>query len=430
MIGAGEAPLMGSSHRRPSLALLAVASLLSCSKIVSAVDLQITGFGTAGYAQAFEHDLAYLRYIDYDGTLKADTLIGAQVEVQINPQWSATLQAVASAPRTRDDGVEAKVRWAFVSFRPANDWLIRLGRVRPPVFLNTQNAEVGVTYDSARLPAEVYTLSPIYDVDGAAFTKTWTPANAELNLDGYHGKADVKYRAHYQVDPPARFFPERITATGLVLTYSVGGVLLRGGAHYAELKATGSEQFPQTYTPTTIPAPPPTGGTLYLPTGLKDEVDTRLFTLGVDWRADPWRVTAEYGKRKTPDSNVLVNDQSAYVTVARRLRAWTPYLTYARMLSKPETRKIYQDVYNTPVPLAVQTAPPFLPANFHRQLGDGASVYDQYSIMLGTSYSFSPTSKLKLEWMRTKVGLVSSLVDGEAHDRSFNVLSVSYSVAF
>jgi hypothetical protein len=46
------------------------------------------------------------------------------------------------------------------------------------------------------------------------------------------------------------------------------------------------------------------------------------------------------------------------------------------------------------------------------------------------SYSFSATSKLKFEWMRTKVGLASSLVDGEVHDKSFNVFSASYSVAF
>jgi hypothetical protein len=50
--------------------------------------------------------------------------------------------------------------------------------------------------------------------------------------------------------------------------------------------------------------------------------------------------------------------------------------------------------------------------------------------MLGASYSFSPTSKVKLEWMRVKVGLASALVDGDVHDRRFDVYSVSYSFAF
>ena len=418
-------------HRWGSpLAWLVLLSLLTAPRVAMALDVQVSGFGTLSYARAFEHDLAYLRYIDYDGTFKADSLFGLQGEARFNPQWSVTVQAVASAPRTRDDGYEAKVRWAFVSFRPDNDWLLRGGRVRPPVFINTPNAEVGVTYESARLPAEVYSLSPIYDVDGAAITKTWNTEGSEINLDGYWGKADVNYRAHYQADPPARYFPERITAKGAVLSYSLGPTLLRGGFHHVELKATGAEQFPHEYVPIAIPGSPPVGGTLYVPNGAMSETAVRLVTLGIDWRAEPWRVTAEYGKRRTPDSDLLVNDQSAYVTVARRFNAWTPYATYARMLSRANTRNIYQSVYDTPVPLAVQGAPLFLPANYHRVAGDGISVFDQHSAMLGASYGFSSTSKMKIEWMRTSIGITSSLVDGEAQNRSFNVLTISYSMAF
>jgi hypothetical protein len=89
---------------------------------------------------------------------------------------------------------------------------------------------------------------------------------------------------------------------------------------------------------------------------------------------------------------------------------------------------VYTGINGTPVPLAAQAQG--VPANFHGLLADQISVYDQYSTMLGTSYSFSATSKLKLEWMRTNIGLASSLADGNASNRSFTVLSLSYSVAF
>ena len=82
-------------------------------------------------------------------------------------------------PRTRDDGAEAKIRWAFISFRPDNDWLFRVGRVRPPFGIHFQNAEVGVTYDQVRLPQEVYSFRPVYDFDGGAVTKTWSLGNSE-----------------------------------------------------------------------------------------------------------------------------------------------------------------------------------------------------------------------------------------------------------
>ena len=57
-------------------------------------------------------------------------------------------------------------------------------------------------------------------------------------------------------------------------------------------------------------------------------------------------------------------------------------------------------------------------------------LYDQYSIMLGASHNLTLTSKLKFELMRTKVGLTSALVDGDIHNKSFNVFSMSYNFAF
>jgi hypothetical protein len=127
---------------------------------VAAVDFAVTGFGTLGYAVS-DQDFRYLRYIDNGGTFKADSLLGVQVETRFSPAWGGTIQGVASAPRAHDNGYEAKLRWAFLSYRPTNEWLLRVGRLRPPVLIRTQNAEVGVTYDEARLPVEEYSLSPV-----------------------------------------------------------------------------------------------------------------------------------------------------------------------------------------------------------------------------------------------------------------------------
>ena len=130
---------------------LLCATLLGSIHAIAAPEFAITGYGTLGYARSDE-DFRYLRYIDRDGTLKADSLLGLQLEARFDPKWSATVQVVASAPRTRDSGYEAAIRWAFVGFRPENDWLLRFGRLRPPVLINTQNAEVGVTYDQEGFP--------------------------------------------------------------------------------------------------------------------------------------------------------------------------------------------------------------------------------------------------------------------------------------
>lgn len=396
---------------------------------VAAVELNVTGFGTLGYAVS-DQDFQYLRYIDNEGTLKADSLVGLQGEAQFNSQWGATLQVVASAPRTRDNGLETKIRWAFVSFRPDNDWLFRVGRQRPPFFIHSQNAEVGVTYDQVRLPAEVYTLSPIYDFDGGAVTKTWALENAELNLDAYWGKSDTAQRFFQRDARLINYEAVKVESSGLILSYTTDALLLRGGAHLGNVERKNGQPFVDTFSPTPIPAPPPFGGTLYLPSGSPSKIGFTVLTLGGDWRTGDWRITGEYGQRIITDTKIGAGSKSAYVTVARQIGKWTPYMTQARLLSDSDTRKLYQAVNGTPVPPAVQGPPQFLPANLHRMLADNIIVYDQYSTMLGASYSFSPTSKAKFEWMRTRIGLASSLVDGDIRNKSFNLFSVSYSVAF
>ena len=416
------------------LCLLLVVACAGFGSTGAAMDFAYTGFGTLEYAVA-DKDLRYLRYIDEDGSFKADSLFGFQAEARFNQQWGATVQAVASAPRTRDSGYEAKIRWAFLSYRPNNEWLFRAGRLRPPVLFNTQNAEVGVTYDQARLPMEVYSLSPVYDVDGGAFTRTWALENAEVNLDGYWGKTKLKFRLPFQRNGMERYrenyFPEKVTLKGAVVSYSSGSLVLRGGAHQATLKSAASDEpFFDALSPTPFPAPAPFGGTLYGPGNVVDAIYVNVLTFGADWRWRDWRITGEYGQRIIDETKIAVESKSGYVTVARVIGKWTPYVTYARLLSGRDTRQHFQDVNSTPVPLGAQGPPLFLPADFHRNLADVIPVYDQYSVMLGTSYSFSANSKLKLEWMRTHVGLRSALVDGDVSDKSFNVFSIGYSFAF
>jgi hypothetical protein len=391
------------------------------------VEFTFAGFGTVGYAISDE-PFRYLRYIDDGGTLKADSLLGFQADAKFTPQWSATVQAVFSAPHNHDHGYETTIQWAFASYRPGNSWLLRAGRLRPPVFINTQNSEVGVTYDVARLPVEVYKLSPTYDFEGGAITKTWTLPASEINLDAYLGESNVTVRLPYQRDlQSSPYFPSKLALTGIVLSYASGPLFLRGGAHYVHTRL--NQPIPATFDPVDIPGPPPIGGTLWLPPKTTSTSNLTLLTFGADWRSSGWRFTGEYARLIANDTKLGFNTTSGYATIAREIGSWTPYLTYARLISGADTRSLYRDVNSTPVPTAAQFLYN-LPATFHQKEADAIFVYDQYSTMLGTSYTLSPNSKLKLEWMHVNVGLASVFVDGDVHNRSFNVYSLSYSFAF
>lgn len=420
--------------RAPGPLLMLAVALLTCFPSGAfGTDVRLSGFGTIAYARSSERDVAYLRYIDRDGTFKADSLAGVQAEAQFSPQWGATVQAVASAPRARDDGHEAKVRWAFVSFRPDNDWLFRLGRVRPPFFFNIQNAEVGTTYDPARLPVEVYATSPIYDFDGLSVNRSWLLPQSEYSLEAYWGRSKTQLRGfNRDLDEPI-FERFKVRAGGAVVSRTAGPLSLRFGIHQAQARFPQERQPFQSIVATTPfdPAPPPLGGTLYQPVNPRSTVRLNFFTFGADWRSGDWRVTAEYVRRSQLDQDFGLQSDGAYVTVARTIGRWTPYATYGRLLSSSETRDMYAALNTTPVPLLAQGPPLFLPPNFHRFVADNTLlVYDQHSWTAGAAYSFSPTSKVKLEWNRTRVGITSSFVDGNLHNQSFNVFTLAYSIAF
>lgn len=422
-----------ASFRVKCCTLLAGVSAVVAGGAAHAVDYTLAGFATLGYARSGER-FQYLRYIDKQGTLKADSLIGLQGEAKFDPQWSATAQIVASAPRTRDDGVEATVRWAFASYRPNNDWLLRAGRLRPPVLINTQNAEVGMTFDQVRLPVEVYSLSPVYDLDGAAFTRTWIGNESETVLDGYLGVSKVKFRIPFQRDAnqtifPDRYLSEKVNFMGLVVSHNSGPLLLRAGMHHAVIQAEKERPF-HDFLPRSFPGPSPFGGVLFAPGKAIDSISVNVLTFGADWRHGNWRLSGEYGQSVINDTQPGIGDKRAYVTIARAFELWTPYVSFARILSASENRKYYRALKATPVPLGAQGSPLFVPGNFHQILADRVQLYDQYSVMIGAAYNLSLTSKLKFEWMRTRIGMGSALVDGDVRHQGFNVLSVSYNVTF
>jgi len=129
--------------------------LLGLCRSANAFDYSLSGFGSIGFA-INNHPIGNWRHIHDSGTFRTDSMFGLQLEARLAPRFGATMQMVAGAARDRDTGAEAAFRWAFSSYRFTDEWLVRVGRLRPPVSLNFQTGEVGVTYDQARLPVEVY----------------------------------------------------------------------------------------------------------------------------------------------------------------------------------------------------------------------------------------------------------------------------------
>jgi hypothetical protein len=412
----------------------------------TAADISFSGFGTAGYARS-DQAYNYQRFVSDQGTLKRDSVLGVQMDAKLNNQFSFTLQGKVAPSLKSDKDLDTTISWGFLSWRPTDDWLVRVGRLRVPVYLNSENMDVGATFDFARLPAEVYTSAQTTDGDGLFVGKTWNLDAGELTLLGYHGSANTYYRFYRRDNEPslalssgAYYVPVKMTANGLVLTLQRDESIFRVTAHDTYTKITDNQTMPVTFP--YVQFIPGVGyyqvSNLMPGPGVSNEnnIHTAAYTLGADVAVgNGFRVMGEYVRRDVRNVSSGPDSQGGYIAVLKSVGAWTPYVSVARLESMPRTRDLYNKVNNSTVPAAVVGPELAAQLNASQRAGaDGIMAYDQTTWALGTSYRINPTSKVKAEWARTQTGDMSSLIDalpgGESGKKVVNVLSFSYNFVF
>lgn len=425
--------------KQSGVAVLALAMMSSAS----AAELRFSGFGTLGMAVS-DREFTHQRFINDQPTLKRDSLLGLQADLRLNPQWGATVQGVLAPKADSDSGLEVDARWAFVSYRPHNDWLFRAGKLRVGSFLNMQNMEVGTTYDMLRLPAEVYSVAPMYDFWGASVNKTFYYNDFEFNIEGVWGQTDATWRQYLNGRQEANFLPIEIDVKGFVFTTNYDEDIYRFGYfHVTPNTVSGGDRFVSKYDVT----PTPLGFDIITPNHT-DKTNSKVITLGASIELfDNYRLTSEYARRIVDEMETGPDSHGFYANLSASYGRWTPYITYAKIWSNESQLKRWREVRDARPPTAQQLQLAAMAqgesltdieaqyaanqaATGYQDAASGIFVFDQHSVMLGTAYSLTPLQKIKVEIMQTRVGEVSSLIDANISNKAITTFSLSYSFAF
>ncbi|MEO7150090.1 MAG: hypothetical protein ABIX46_00020 [Burkholderiaceae bacterium] len=420
-----------------------LSALLSCAAAPTfAVDLSASGFGTLGYARS-NRDYGYQRFIDDGGTLQRDSVAGVQVDARFEHGFGATMQVKAAARAGRDTGYEPSIAWAFVSYRPSNDWLFRVGKQRIPLYLNSQNYDIGATFDFARLPTEMYSITPSNDAVGISLARTWRYNESEISFDGYWGESINDFRVWLRDPIPGvqasgpLFTDLKLRGGGLILAYKAPKIALRFGLHQA--LAWRRDRKPLVIHYPFVSLGPGVGYFQVDPSlpgpgvPMADRVTNTTITLGAELSLPgDFRLVTEFASSKVPVSDIAPQGKRGYVALLKPIDKWTPYVTYAYLRSPSSQRVLYDAVNTNTVPAAVPGAATINAAQ--RAGADQIQASDQHSWALGSSYSFSATSKLKAEYLRTRIGQGSKLIDAppssDIRQTSIGVWTLSYSVVF
>lgn len=412
-------------------------------------ELSWSAFGTLGLTRG-DQPWRYQRFIRDAVDARRDSVLGGQLDLQLNDEWSATVQARLAPAEDRDHGWALVPSWAFVAWRPGNDWLVRAGKMRVPFFLRSEQLDVGQTYDEARLPTEVYTLAPTSDFAGLNVSRSVSLDEGELSIDAYVGntRTDKRSWARGPIPSPvpgapdlapagAQFRNANVDLSGLVLTWRDPERTVRLGAHRLDIGLTGGAVMPVRpvwaalgpglgYWQTSPLLPGPGVATLRKPTEW-------MFSAGIDQRLPQgWRTQLELARIRQGGTVMALDAWVGAATLSRSWGPFTPYLGWSAARSTPDSLRVVRDLESTTVPAAVPGAA-LLNASM-RYAADSVLVYDQHSLALGSSWALGPTTKLKLEWMQTRARL-STLIDVPAGEplerpRRVNVLSLSYSFVY
>lgn len=394
--------------------------VLGVTTNAAAVDVSLSGFGTIGYA-ASDQSHNYLKYINNKGTLKADSLFGAQLDAKFNGHWGATYQLVAAPvyDYSNNSLLESGTRWAFLSYRPNNDWLVRLGKQRVGSLVHMQNMEVGTIYDMARLPAEVYWIVPGYDFTGISIAKTWHLDTYDASLDGVYGVSDASLGSFLSGSNVNISVPISIDIKGISLTLSSDDDSYRLGYYSTDSKMTGPADK-SAISRVDIQATP--FGDLVTPTAVR-EAGVSVLLASASFVRGNYLLSTEYAMAAYSGvENFLPNQHGAYLSLACKLGNWTPYITYAKAWNSGVAVDTHHKLKSAVAPRGYESV--------YKDMLSMSKLHDQSAWMLGTAYSISPKQKIKAEVMQVGIGERSSLYENDASNQDVIVYSLSYNFAF
>jgi hypothetical protein len=282
-------------------------------------DLNVNGFLSVG-ASMLDDNKASIAGADNQGGFKNDTVLGLQVQKQVNDSTSATGQLVSRG----SDEYATEAAWAFVTFAANDDLDLRMGRLRIPFFQYSDFLEVGYAYNWVRPPVDVYRV-PFSSLDGVDLTQRFSSGSIDGSIQVYYGRFQGNFNTGTDV-----YASDYRNFAGLALSATMGDFGTRLSYHQAEIIMDTSD-------PTTALGAASAGASA-IATGLGDPNAAQDFNFSgqtstfigaaLTYDDGTYSAVAEWTALEH-ESSLFLDDQAFLVGVAARFGEFTPHLTYS-----------------------------------------------------------------------------------------------------
>lgn len=336
--------------------------------------VRFNGFFSTGYTRA-TNNAGY-----DDATEKSDlqtlSLFGLQGTFALDRNTDAVLQMVSRGNEDWDTELE----WGYLRHQFRTGTEVRAGKMRLPLFMESETLEIGYGQVWARPPEAVYDPVPVRSYLGGDLAHTFNFDSSSLETRLFSGHLDDEADSLGQtVDVELRNLIG-FTANWTDYIWTIRGV-------YGKADATV--------------------------TNLSDDDKAEFIGLGASYDDGAWLMMSELTRVKV--DGVFQNTDSAYITFGRRISEVTPYVTASWIESKDNFKRDGLFLPGGTVPLDV--------LDIRRQA---------YS--LGFRWDMVPSVAMKFDWTHargfgnTTGGLIGNQLGG-SHD-STDVYTVRLDAAF
>lgn len=379
---AARVPQLSSFPRLAALLAVVLTALTAGAQEPEPSRFSFDGFGTIGVVHSTEDraDFAWLPTRPSGPghtetfSLDPDSLFAGQATVRVTSKLTAVAQVVVE--HTAADDYAPALEWANLRYDVTPDFSVRAGRFAVPGFLVSEYRKVSYANPWVRPPIEVYSLVPIFTMDGVEARRRWHAGDwtntlgvslgrSETDLPGEGGKVIAD------------------DAWNVNATFQRGGLTTRVAVAGADLDIDAFD-------------PLFTGFRAFGPEGAaiadRYEVDERSFlfaSAGAEFDPGRWFVMAEAGWLDT--ESALGEKIAGYVSGGYRWGTLTPYATYSRveLLSKSSAEGL------STAGLPPQLAP--VAAGLNAGLNDILGAPEQQNFALGGRWDYHTGMALKLQ---------------------------------
>lgn len=304
----------------------------------------VSGFASLGGGMLDQEDLTF---VDYNDRLSfdTDTIIGVQLQSELSDYWRLTTQAVSRGYRSDNHGdYTPELEWLFLTYQWSTDLRLRAGKLRTPFFLHSEDLEVGYAYPWVRPPVDVYALivTPFSNYEGVDATFFNPIFGAEQETQIYLGTHDEKYLGIDISGNVIYGLASQVREGDWIGRFSFLNALTDYSDDRINQLRFGLDQVAE-----------------FVPAfrGVSDEFTVdhqwiQYYSVGAEWDPGRWTLTSEASYISGPNKGLSSNTFAGYLSVARQLGDWQPYLVLSRMNNRLDDR-VANSVNN-----AYQSIPP------------------------------------------------------------------------